>query len=47
MKRFIRKFHCKTPSDCLLAIKEFHKTITPEYCQNYINKLKEVNKEKF
>ena len=42
MKRFIRKYYCKNVDDTLKAIEKFHETVTPEYCQRYIKKLKEV-----
>jgi transposase len=42
MKRFVRKCFSTNEAECFEAVKEFHKTLTPGYCQNYIRKLKEV-----
>lgn len=42
MKEFIRKKFCKTVLEVQIAIIEFSETITPEICQNYINKLPEI-----
>ncbi len=41
MKRLLESV-CKNQAECYEAVKEFHKTLTPEYCQNYFRKLKEV-----
>ena len=43
MKLFVRKSFCQNEAECFEAVIEFHKTLTPEYCQNYIRKLREVN----
>ena len=40
LKRFIRKYYCKTVEDVLNAVNEFHSTITPDYCRRYIDRLK-------
>ena len=42
MFEHIRKKFCKTPFEVDMAVLEFQKKITPEICQNYINKLKEI-----
>ena len=42
MLEFVRKKFCKTVLEVQLAVLEFTEKITPEVCQNYINKLKEI-----
>ena len=43
MKNFVRQKFCKSPEEVAKAIHEFRDTLTPEKCQNYINKIHEVN----
>jgi len=45
MLEFIRNKFCKTAFDVQMAIIEFSDKITPEVCQNYINKLPEIIKK--
>ena len=40
IKKDIRSYRCKTIEDLITACKDFQKKVTPEYCQNFINKLK-------
>jgi hypothetical protein len=40
----IREKFCKIPQEVANAIEEFRSTLTPEKCQNYINKIHEVIK---
>ena len=42
MKTFVRTQFCKTPEECAYAIEEFRLSLTPQKCQNYINKINEV-----
>ena len=42
MLEYIRKKFCKTVKEVRLAVLEFTETITPQVCQNYINKLHEI-----
>ena len=42
MKNYVRSQFCKTPEECAFAIEKFRLSLTPEKCQNYINKLNEV-----
>ena len=42
LKRHVRSYRCKTIEDLLTACKDFQKKVTPEYCQNFINKLKKI-----
>jgi hypothetical protein len=42
LKRHVRSNRCKTIEDLLTACKDFQKKVTPEYCQNFINKLKKI-----
>ena len=44
LKNFVREKFCKTPQEVANAIEEFRTTLTPEKCQNYINKIHEVLK---
>ena len=43
MKNYIRDKFCKTQEEVAEAVEEFRKTMTPEKCQKYINKINEVN----
>ena len=54
MKNFVRTQFCKTPERVASAIEAFRLSLTPEKCQNYINKIHEVfisvyrnNKQRF
>ena len=42
MKTYVRGQFCKTPEEVALAIENFRLSLTPEKCQNYINKIHEV-----
>ena len=42
MKNFVRTKFCKTPEECAYAIVELRLSLTPQKCQNYINKINEV-----
>ena len=42
MKNYVRNKFCKTPEEVAGAMEEFRVSLTPEKCQNYINKLHEV-----
>ena len=42
LKKHVRSFRCKTIQELIMACKEFQKKMAPEYCQNYINKLKKI-----
>ncbi len=42
MKRFIRKSPLSSPKDIVTAISKFHTTITPDYCQNFIQNLNKI-----
>ena len=42
MKNYVRERFCKSPEEVAQAVHDFQRTITPEKCQNYINKLREV-----
>jgi hypothetical protein len=44
MKNFVRDQFCKTPEEVAVAIEKFRLSLTPQKCQNYINKIHEVNK---
>ena len=41
MKNFVRTQFCKTPERVASAIEAFRLSLTPEKCQNYINKIHE------
>ena len=54
MKNFVRTQFCKTPERVASVIEAFRLSLTPEKCQNYINKIHEVfigvyrnNKQRF
>jgi transposase len=42
LKQHVRKCRCTTEKEIIQACQEFQNKMTPEYCQKYINKLKEV-----
>ena len=42
MKNFVRSKFCKTTEECASAIEAFRLSLTPQKCQNYINKINEV-----
>lgn len=42
LKEFVMSKYCKTEQDLANAIDEFEKTLTPEKCQSYIDRLKKV-----
>ena len=42
MKNYVRNQFCKTPEEVAGAVQDFRKKLTPEKCQNYINKIHEV-----
>ena len=44
MKNFVRDQFCQSPEEVAYAIETFRKSFTPQKCQNYINKIHEVNK---
>ena len=42
LKRHVRKHTCTSIIEVMEAVKEFQKGLTPEKCQNYINRLHSV-----
>ncbi len=42
LKQFVRKCRCTSEAEIIEACQQFLHKITPEYCQNYINKLKQI-----
>jgi transposase len=42
LKQHVRKCRCTSEKEIIQACKEFQDKMTSEYCQKYINKLKEV-----
>ena len=42
LKQHVRKCRCTSEIEIIQACQEFQNKMTPEYCQKYINKLKEV-----
>ena len=44
LKRYVRKRFCSTEEEIVMVINEFQQQITPEYCQNFIDKLQTVIK---
>ena len=44
MKNFVKRKFCKTPEEVANAIEEFRLSLTPEKCQNYINRIHNVIK---
>jgi hypothetical protein len=44
MKSFVKSQFCKTPEEVANAFEEFRLSLTPEKCQNYINRIHKVIK---
>ena len=42
LKQFVRKCRCTSEKEIIQACLEFQNKISAEYCQKYINKLREV-----
>jgi hypothetical protein len=42
MKSFVKSKFCKTPEEGANAIEEFRLSLTPEYCQKYINRIHKI-----
>ena len=43
MKTFVRDKFCKSPEEVAHAVETFRQGLTPQKCQNYINKKHEVS----
>lgn len=45
MKNYVRSRYCKTSQEVVDAIEDYRQNLTPEKCQKFIRKIKEVIKK--